>query len=307
MIRAKLAVFGGGLLHSSAGETSGPAQVNCFGISAPEAKAELFTVNGIEAPSPANRFWACASAKPTKDATRIDKAACVRLALIRQALAAQLFGIRLRLRDDNSRTVPKRGTFLRMEAADALLVTGIGSIVREVQCAGLSSDLALIWRAIRRNRRRILLAAVISLRDVVDALDLQSDELSSYLDPDSGEIITFNQEEARIAERGDWDGAPDWMCEVLPKIKRALEDRMLPLPDRVHIDEWRMMQDFAEQYEDCHCRAVLSEAVHGSGAFRLFRRTIAQMGIEEQWRRYRDKAMERIAREWLEENNLKYR
>ena len=92
------------------------------------------------------------------------------------------------------------------------------------------------------------MTAVISLRDVVEALDLQSDELSSYLDPNSGEIITFNEEQAGIAERGDWGNAPDWMRELLPKIKRALEDgRMLPLPDRAHIDEWRMMQDFADR------------------------------------------------------------
>jgi hypothetical protein len=152
------------------------------------------------------------------------------------------------------------------------------------------------------------MAAVISLRDVIEALDLQSDELSSFLDPDSGEIITFNEEEARIAERGDWESAPEWMRKFLPKIKKALEDEcMLPLPDRAHIDEWRMMQDFAEQPDNCHCRAELSDAVHGSGAFRLFQRTIARFGMEEQWRRYRDKAMERVAREWLEENNLKYR
>jgi Uncharacterised protein family (UPF0158) len=154
----------------------------------------------------------------------------------------------------------------------------------------------------------MFLAAVISLRDVVEALDLQSDELSSYLDPDSGEIITFNEEEARLAERGDWDSAPDWMREVLPKIKRALEDdRMLPLPDQAHIDEWRMMQDFADQQDDCQCQAELLDAVHGSGAFRLFRRAIEQLGMEEQWRHYRDKAFERVAREWLEENELKYR
>ena len=152
------------------------------------------------------------------------------------------------------------------------------------------------------------MTAVISLRDVVEALDLQSDELSSYLDPNSGEIVTFNEEQAGIAERGDWGNAPDWMRELLPKIKRALEDgRMLPLPDRAHIDEWRMMQDFADQQEDCHCKVALSDAVHGSGAFRLFRRTIEQLGIEQQWYRYRDKAYERVARDWLEENKLKYR
>jgi hypothetical protein len=153
-----------------------------------------------------------------------------------------------------------------------------------------------------------LMPVVISLRDVVEALDLQSDELSSYLDPESGEIITFNKEQARIAQHGNWNDAPGWMRESLPKIKRALEgERMLPLPDRVHIDEWRMMQDFADEYDNCHVRAELSNAAHGSGAFRLFRRTIEQLGIEEQWRRYRDKGMERIARDWLEENQLRYR
>lgn len=152
------------------------------------------------------------------------------------------------------------------------------------------------------------MAVVISLRDVVEALDLQSDELSSHLDPDSGEIITFNDEEADIAESDSWEEAPDWMRELLPKIKRALEDdRMLPLPDRVHIDEWRMMQDFADEQRDCNVRAQLVDTVHGPGAFRLFRRTIQQLEMEEVWRQYRDRAMEDVARQWLEDNNLKYR
>ena len=43
-----------------------------------------------------------------------------------------------------------------------------------------------------------------SLAAVVEALDMQSDDVRSFLDPESGEIITFNQEEAQIAERNDW-------------------------------------------------------------------------------------------------------
>jgi len=153
-----------------------------------------------------------------------------------------------------------------------------------------------------------IVPAVISLRDIIEALDLQSDELSSYLDPDSGEIITFNEEEAGIAERGDWENAPDWMREYLPKIKRALTDeRILPLPDRVHIDEWRMMQDFAEERDNCSACAELQGAIHGPGAFRLFRRAIERLGLEDRWHQYRNEAMEHVARRWLEENKLKYR
>jgi hypothetical protein len=148
----------------------------------------------------------------------------------------------------------------------------------------------------------------VSLSDVVEALDLQSDELRSCLDRETGEIVTFNEEEARIAESGEWHTAPAWMQEYLPKVKRALEDpHMLELPDRVHIDEWRMMQDFATEQEQCRCHPELMSAVHGSGAFRRFKNTIQRLGLEDSWSRYREAAFERLAREWLEENNISYR
>jgi hypothetical protein len=150
--------------------------------------------------------------------------------------------------------------------------------------------------------------AVVSLRDVVEALDLQSDELQSFLDPDTGEIITFNEEEKHLAESGEWDTAPEWMQENLPKVKRALEDeRMLALPDRFHIDEWRMMQDFALEEQQCRCRSELESAVHGAGAFRRFKDVIRRLGLEDSWYRYREAEFERVAREWLEENKIAYR
>ena len=147
----------------------------------------------------------------------------------------------------------------------------------------------------------------VSLRDIVEALDLQSDELHSCLDPNTGEIITFNDEEISIVQRGNWESAPAWMREQLPKIKRALEDdRILELPDRAHIDEWHMMQNFAVEEEQCCCRSELESAVHGEGAFRRFRDAIRRLGLEDQWLRYREVEYERVAREWLEENNIPY-
>jgi hypothetical protein len=148
---------------------------------------------------------------------------------------------------------------------------------------------------------------VVSLRDVVEALDLQSDELRSCLNPDTGEIVTFSEEEASFAESDDWEDAPEWMKEFLPKVKRALEDdRMLELPDRAHIDEWRMMQQFAEEQEQCRCRPELLSAVHGTGAFRLFRSALQRLGLEDSWYRYREAAFEQVAKEWLEENKIPY-
>jgi hypothetical protein len=148
----------------------------------------------------------------------------------------------------------------------------------------------------------------VSLREVVEAMDLVSDELRSYLDPDTGEIITFNEEEARIATNGEWHSAPEWMRASLPKIKRALEDdRILELPDRVHIDEWRMMQDFATENEQCQCHPELLSATLGPGAFRNFKRAIQRLNLEESWYQYREAAFEQLARAWLEQNKIPYR
>jgi hypothetical protein len=149
---------------------------------------------------------------------------------------------------------------------------------------------------------------IVSLRDVVEALDLESDELHSYLDPDTGDIVTFNDDEARMAESGEWEDAPPWMQEYLPKVKRVLEDdRMLELRDRVHIDEWRMMQDFALEEAQCRCRSELTSAVHGEGAFRRFKNAIQRLGLEDSWYQYRQAAFEQVAKEWLEENKIPYR
>jgi hypothetical protein len=150
--------------------------------------------------------------------------------------------------------------------------------------------------------------AVVSVREVVEALDWESDEMHSCLDPDTGEILTFSEDEARLAESGQWEDAPAWMQEYLPQLKRALEnDRVLELPDRAHIDEWRMMQDFAEEHEQCKCRPELLSAIHGSGAFRNFKNAIERLGLEDSWFRYRQSAFEQVAREWLEENKIPYR
>jgi hypothetical protein len=121
------------------------------------------------------------------------------------------------------------------------------------------------------------MAKVISLREIVDAIETQSDESESYLDPATGEIVLVTEEDRRLVEEGDQDEAnlPEWQREVLPKIRQALEsDRLLRLPDRFEVHEWDIMRRFAEAHEDERVRRALHDAIHGSGAFRSFKGTI---------------------------------
>ena len=118
--------------------------------------------------------------------------------------------------------------------------------------------------------------------------------------------MTIGNDELRIAE-GDQplSDLPQWQQEFVAKL-RALElDRLLPLPDRYEIHEWSIMRDFASVQTD-EARDALLDAVHGSGAFRLFKRELDRLGLRSVWFTYRQGRFERVATEWLEGHGLQW-
>ncbi len=140
-------------------------------------------------------------------------------------------------------------------------------------------------------------------------MDLPNDEWASYLNPRTGEIVTVTDEDrdlARDEELDDMD-LPEWQRESLPKIREVLEsDEFLPLPDKFEIHEWAIMERFSNGQPSA-AREQLRDAIHGAGAFRSFRNAIRRLGIEEQWFRFRQAALEHIAKEWLEAHGISYR
>ena len=149
---------------------------------------------------------------------------------------------------------------------------------------------------------------VLSLRDVVDAIELQSNEGSAYLNPETGEIVQVSEDEIALVEEGVADeDLPQWQREAMPKIREALEsDRFLVLPDRFEVHEWAIMERFS-QAQNPRAQQILAGAIHGSGAFRHFRGAVERLGLLDAWYRYRGEAIEQIARDWLEEHKLTYK
>ena len=152
------------------------------------------------------------------------------------------------------------------------------------------------------------MAVVISLHEVAEAIELQTDESVSYLDPDTGEIVFVTDEMRRVVEEDDLDNLPEWMRKEVPKLREALQSgRLLSLPSKFVVHDWAIMDRFSRAQENDRVREELLDAIHGAGAFRMFRSTIRRLGIEQAWYQFRDRALEEIAREWLEEHNLPYK
>jgi hypothetical protein len=152
------------------------------------------------------------------------------------------------------------------------------------------------------------MAVIVSLQDIVNAMDLPNQEWESFLDPDSGEIITVTEDDLSALEDPEPDLLPDWQRELLPSIRKAVEsESCLRLPTSFNIHEWSIMESFCHTVGDDSVREELLDSIHGSGAFRVFRRTLESRGLREQWYAYRQSRFEQIAREWLEANRIPYK
>ena len=149
--------------------------------------------------------------------------------------------------------------------------------------------------------------ATVRLNDIVDALEMQLDESSSFLDLDTGRVETVTDVLLREAEESS-DEEPDlpaWQKPEWEIAKRIVStDRFQELPTKFEVHEWAIMQDFSSSVESERIREDLLQAIHGAGAFQNFKNTLRRHGIESAWFAFRTEALRQIALGWCEENQI---
>jgi hypothetical protein len=155
------------------------------------------------------------------------------------------------------------------------------------------------------------LSAIVKLQAVMEAIDLP-EEWESFLDPETGKILTMTDEDRSVLDEEEDEEEeglemPEWQKDSIATLRELLDSgRALALPGKFEIHEWDLMRRFALSVEDLDESTELFGAIHGTGAFRLFKTTIARLGLRESWFKYRDEALRGIAQEWLEENRIEY-
>jgi hypothetical protein len=147
----------------------------------------------------------------------------------------------------------------------------------------------------------------VRLDDIVEALEMQFDESASYLDLDTGQVVTVSKDLLRAAEDpGDEEpDLPTWQRDEWELAKRIVStDRFRELPTKFDVHEWAIMQDFSRSLQSDSIREDLLRAIHGAGAFRNFKDTVRRHGIDSAWFAFRTEALRQIARNWCEENQI---
>ena len=160
----------------------------------------------------------------------------------------------------------------------------------------------------------------VSLRDLVDELQMLPNEGNAYLNKATGKVITITENDVATAEMDSEleDELEDIIDEnegealdletlFFQEVKRiqASDADYLELPSNLifmNMRSWR----FCLSIPDDKVSDVLPGKIRGSGAFRRLKDTIYQHGIEKDWFKYQDEAYKEIAIAWLERNGIAY-
>jgi len=151
----------------------------------------------------------------------------------------------------------------------------------------------------------------IKLSDVVEHMEMFGDETSAYLNKRTGELCALSEEEFLAGEDDEEDedlsDHPEWEQEAILKARDVLSSEdWLALPGKFEINEWEIMERFCQSIDDPEISNKLLRQIRGSGAFRRFKDSIYELGMDKAWFQFRDDALEKIAIDWLVENGIAY-
>ncbi len=149
----------------------------------------------------------------------------------------------------------------------------------------------------------------VKLSDIIEGLESQSDESSSFLDKRTGEVVLMTDYAMRAAEENEpFEDVPDWEKELVSIAREILANTgdYIQLPTRYDIDEYSIMENFCMSLEKKEIGDILYDLISGSGAFRRFKDATYKYGVEDEWYKYRDNAIKDIAIEWCRQNKIEF-
>ena len=92
------------------------------------------------------------------------------------------------------------------------------------------------------------MATKVSLSQVVEALEVASDEMSWFVHKQTGQVVMVSHEVMRLAEDDAEVDLPDWQEEELRVARDVLESTdWLGLPSKFDVHEWEIMNRWTDR------------------------------------------------------------
>lgn len=130
----------------------------------------------------------------------------------------------------------------------------------------------------------------VKLEDVIEAMEMTDKYSEYFLDKQTGEIEWVSDMAMSMVER-------EKICNRLD------EHGFYRLPSSLDIREYDLMNEFIHGLPESVQGQVLS-TIRGKGAFRRFKEMLTEMGILQEWYKFRENAFKQLAAKWCRENDI---
>jgi hypothetical protein len=166
----------------------------------------------------------------------------------------------------------------------------------------------------------------IDLSELEMAFDSGGKLVSYYLDIETGEVISFSDEERGLLERiyatsydeqtrkVDWATAfqeehiPDWQREQLldaDRIESGLGSRFIAIPSEGSHVGYRDMEAFIVTVHNPRLQEQLERAISGRGAFRYFKDMLLDYPAErDRWFQFKRERLHQRMFDWLKSQGI---
>lgn len=131
----------------------------------------------------------------------------------------------------------------------------------------------------------------VKLDDVIMALEMSNIDTQTYYNKKTNEILycfNNNKEASTYTEDHEYNADVIFMFGYNSK------------------DDYEIMRDFIYTIKNSDLRQNLFDSIEGRGAFRTFKDTIYDFGIEDSWYKYMDNRYRQIAIVWCNDNEIAY-
>ncbi|HEM4973889.1 MULTISPECIES: UPF0158 family protein [Streptococcus] len=134
----------------------------------------------------------------------------------------------------------------------------------------------------------------VSFQDVVDALQMLSQDDRYYYDSHLDALVYLSVEDFRFESR---DGLEE-------EIEEDVTGRFVRLPTHYDFNPYTFMERYVYHLPDGDLSDRLSRTIRGRGAFRRFRIELERCGRLEDWYAFKDQCYEELVLEWCQENKI---
>ena len=153
----------------------------------------------------------------------------------------------------------------------------------------------------------------VNLQKIIDELEMRFMDTTVYYNKETGETLSVQYDDARMVEEDDFEeklhDLPEWQQEHLKEVyelEYGDQNKYVALPGNFEIHDSEIMEEFIETVQNQSKRRQLENCMWQKGMYRKFKDKLYQIGLEDEYYKFYDDKLRKIAIEWCEENSLEY-